>query len=129
MNSRYYLTFNRSSRRKRGMVSNPLFIIPDLFCIFQTNVAMATLGLKEISGIMKSGLDTMPLFLLGDLLKALLFLYCLKIILNWHTCKKIGLVKQRCIRYFNFYFHSSRSEFCSEKSLTKFMIPTNLLMT
>ena len=32
---------NRSSRRKRGMASNPLFIIPDFFCIFQTNLAMA----------------------------------------------------------------------------------------
>ena len=40
---------NRSCRRKRGMASNPLFIIPDLFfCIFQTNFAMATLGLKEM---------------------------------------------------------------------------------
>ena len=28
-------------RRKRGMASNPLFIIPDFFCIFQTNFAMA----------------------------------------------------------------------------------------
>ena len=27
-------SFNRLSRRKRGMVSNPLFIIPDFFCIF-----------------------------------------------------------------------------------------------
>ena len=32
--------FNRSSWRKRGMASNPLFIIPD-FCIFQMNLAMA----------------------------------------------------------------------------------------
>ena len=30
------------------MTSNPLFIIPDFFCIFQTNFAMATLGLKEM---------------------------------------------------------------------------------
>ena len=36
------LSFNRSSRRKRGMASNPLFIIPDFFCIFQTNFVMAT---------------------------------------------------------------------------------------
>ena len=74
------------------MASNPLFIIPDFFCIFQTNLAMATLGLKEMgkflwegrekslpswlsqfsfakkSGIMKSGLDAMPLFILDDLL-------------------------------------------------------------
>ena len=26
--------FNRSSRRKRDMASNPLFILPDFFCIF-----------------------------------------------------------------------------------------------
>ena len=91
--------FNRSSRRKRGMASNPLFIIPDFFCIFPINFAMATLGLKEMgkflwegrekdlpcwlsqfsisslgkckkkkSGIMKSGLDAMPLFLQDNLL-------------------------------------------------------------
>ena len=30
------------------MASNPLFIIPDFFRIFQTNFAMAILGLKEI---------------------------------------------------------------------------------
>ena len=34
--------FNRSSRRKRGMASKSLFIIPDFFCIFQTNFVMAT---------------------------------------------------------------------------------------
>ena len=72
------------------MASNPLFIIPDFFCIFQKNLAMATLCLKEMvkflwkpevaiaklvwkmqkkSGIMKSGLDAMPLFLLDDLLR------------------------------------------------------------
>ena len=28
------LRFNRSSRRKRGMASNPLFIIPDFFLHF-----------------------------------------------------------------------------------------------
>ena len=49
-------------------------------CIFQKDSAMATLGLKEFSqssfgkckkksGIMKSGLDAMPLFLLDDLLR------------------------------------------------------------
>ena len=32
---------NRSSRRKRGMVSNPLFKIPDFFCIFPINFLMA----------------------------------------------------------------------------------------
>ena len=46
--------FNRSSRRKRGMASNPLFIIPDFFCIFQTNFAMATLGLKEFSHFLQT---------------------------------------------------------------------------
>ena len=30
------------------MASNPLFIIPDFFCIFPLNFAMATLGLKEM---------------------------------------------------------------------------------
>jgi hypothetical protein len=40
--------FNRSSRRKRSMASNPIFIIPDFFCIFQMNFPMATLGLKEM---------------------------------------------------------------------------------
>ena len=31
---------NRSSRRKRGMASNPLFIILDFFCIFPMNFVM-----------------------------------------------------------------------------------------
>ena len=35
--------FNRSSRRKRGMASNPLFIIPDFFCIFQMNFGCLSL--------------------------------------------------------------------------------------
>ena len=30
------------------MTSNPLFIIPDFFCIFPMNFAMTTLGLKEM---------------------------------------------------------------------------------
>ena len=46
--SRFTTMINRSSRRKRGMASRPLFIIPDFFFIFQTNFAMATLGLKEM---------------------------------------------------------------------------------
>ena len=46
---------NRSSRRKRGMASNPLFIIPDFFCIFQMNLAMATLGLKEMGKFLWEG--------------------------------------------------------------------------
>jgi hypothetical protein len=36
-----YDNLNRLSKRKRAMASNPLFIIPDFFCIFQTNFAMA----------------------------------------------------------------------------------------
>ena len=31
------------------MAFTPLFILLDFFCIFQTNLAMATLGLKENS--------------------------------------------------------------------------------
>ena len=38
---------NRSSRGKRGMVSNPLFII-------LMNFAMATLGLKEFSHFLQT---------------------------------------------------------------------------
>ena len=41
------ICLNRSSRRKRGMASNPLFIIANFFCIFPMNFAMATLALKE----------------------------------------------------------------------------------
>ena len=56
------------------MVSNPLFMIPDFFLRFPNGY---TLGLKvaiaefigKISGIMKSGLEAMPLFLLDELLK------------------------------------------------------------
>ena len=48
--------FNRSSRRKRGMASNPLFIIPDFFfCFFRMNFAMATLGLKEMGNFLWIG--------------------------------------------------------------------------
>ena len=46
---------NRSSRRKRGMASNPLFIIPDFFCIFPMNFAMATLGLKKMGKVLWEG--------------------------------------------------------------------------
>ena len=49
------MLFNMSSRRKRGMASNPLFIIPDFFFIFQTNLAMATLGLKEMRKFLWEG--------------------------------------------------------------------------
>ena len=47
---KYFLLhlFNRSSRRKRGMASTPLFIVLGFFCIFQTNFAMAILGSKEM---------------------------------------------------------------------------------
>ena len=34
------------------MASNPLFITPDFFFIFQTNLAMATLGLKEMGKLL-----------------------------------------------------------------------------
>ena len=37
------------------MASNPLFIIPDFFCIFSMNVAMATLGLKEMGNFLWEG--------------------------------------------------------------------------
>ena len=39
------------------MASNPLFIIPDFFCIFQRNFAMATLGLKEMGKFLWEGRD------------------------------------------------------------------------
>ena len=45
---------NRLSR-KRGMASNPLFIIPYFFCIFPMNFAMATLGLKEMEKLLSEG--------------------------------------------------------------------------
>ena len=77
------------------MASNPKMEYQVFLCIFQKNSAMATLGLKKMgkflwegpisfkpkvaiakfigkmqkkSGIMKSGLDAMSLFLLDDLL-------------------------------------------------------------
>ena len=37
------------------MVSKPLFIIPDFFCIFPMNFAMATLGLKETEKFLWEG--------------------------------------------------------------------------
>ena len=37
------------------MMSNPLFIIPDVFCIFPMNFAMATLGLKEMGKFLWEG--------------------------------------------------------------------------
>ena len=37
------------------MAFNPLFIIPDFFCIFQTNLAMATLALKEMGKFLWEG--------------------------------------------------------------------------
>ena len=48
-------SLNRLSRRKRGMASNTLFIIPDIFCIFPTNFAMATLDLKEMGKFLWEG--------------------------------------------------------------------------
>ena len=53
-----YKLFNRSPRRKRGMASNKLFIIPDLFfCIFPMNFAMATLDLKEMGKFLWESLE------------------------------------------------------------------------
>ena len=46
------LTFNRLSRRKKGIASNTFFKIPDLFCIFPMNFAMATLGLREMGNFL-----------------------------------------------------------------------------
>ena len=70
------------------MVSNPKMEYQVFLCIFQMNSAMATLGLKEMgkllrqpkkmSGIMKSGLDAMPLFLLDDLLRLPAAMRCLR---------------------------------------------------
>ena len=37
------------------MASDPLFIIPDFFCIFQTNLGMGTLGLKEMGKFIWKG--------------------------------------------------------------------------
>ena len=39
------------------MASNPLFTIPDFFCIFQTNLTMATLGLKEMGKFLWEGME------------------------------------------------------------------------
>jgi hypothetical protein len=55
---------NRSSRRKRGMASNPLFIIL-FFGIFPMNFAMATLGLKEMRKFLWKGREkSLPSWLL-----------------------------------------------------------------
>ena len=51
------IKLNRSSRRKRGMASNPLFVIPDFFCIFQANFTMATLSLKEMGIFLWEGTE------------------------------------------------------------------------
>ena len=37
------------------MASNPLFIIPEFFCIFPMNFAIATLGLKEMEKFLWDG--------------------------------------------------------------------------
>ena len=41
-------SFNRSSRRERGIASNPKLKYQVFLCILQKNPAMATLGLKEM---------------------------------------------------------------------------------
>ena len=53
--------FNNRFLRERGMASNPKMEYQGFFCIFQQNLAMDTLGLKE-------RLNVMPLFFLDDLL-------------------------------------------------------------
>ena len=60
-------TINRSSRKKRDIASNPLFITPDIFfCIFQTNFPLAILGLKEIGKFLWEGWKTsLPCWLSG----------------------------------------------------------------
>ena len=58
--------------REKELLEQGSSTLNSFSCIFQKNSAMATLGLfgkcKKKSGIMKSGLDAMPLFLLSDLL-------------------------------------------------------------
>ena len=59
------------------MASNPKMKYQVFLCIFQKNSAMGTLGIakyvwkmqKKKSGIMKIGLDAMPLFLLDGMLR------------------------------------------------------------
>ena len=55
------------------MVSNPKMEYQDFLCIFQKNSAKAAIEkfigeMQKKSGIMKSGLNAMPLFLLDDML-------------------------------------------------------------
>ena len=61
------------------MAFNPLFIIPDFFLYFPKELSYGYLKFegksKKKSGIMKSGLDAMPLFLLDDLLNYKAFNY------------------------------------------------------
>ena len=46
---------NRSSRRKRGMASDPLFTIPDFFAFSkQTLLVWLTLGLKEMGKFLQT---------------------------------------------------------------------------
>ena len=56
------------------MASNPLFIIPDFFCIFQTNLAMATLGFKEMGKFLWEGREKVMPYWLSQF-RAELFLY------------------------------------------------------
>ena len=70
------------------MASNSKMEYQAFLCIFQKNSAMATLGLKEMGKFLlegrekvwyhKSGLDVMPLFLLGDLLRKNTFFESIK---------------------------------------------------
>ena len=52
--SLFITSFNRSSRSIKDMASDPFFIIPDFFCIFQMNFAVTTLGLKEFSHFLQT---------------------------------------------------------------------------
>ena len=64
--------------RERGMASNPKMEYQVFLCIFQRNfpiyfkpkvaIAKFVWKMQKKSGIIKSGLDAMPLFLLDDLL-------------------------------------------------------------
>ena len=47
MNKKSNELINRSSRRKRGMVSNPLFIIPEFFWKMQRKTWYSILGLDD----------------------------------------------------------------------------------
>ena len=53
--SEKYGMFNMSSWRKRGSASNPKMEYQVFSCIFHENLAMATLGLKEMGKFLWEG--------------------------------------------------------------------------